>query len=164
MLSTKTLKTVLESLSKIKSIKLIRIASRVPVTMPMKLFDKDLLDTLSGYDRIWLITHFNHPLEVTPISKEAVRNIKRLGIPIQNQSVLLRGVNDKLSIQKSLNKRLLGLGIRPYYLFHCDPVKGVTHFATSFDTDQMIYNSLKRCISGLGVPFYVIDDKHGKRF
>ncbi|MEN3044613.1 MAG: KamA family radical SAM protein [Candidatus Hydrothermales bacterium] len=155
------LKFILDGLSKIPSIQVVRLGSRVPVTLPMRLFDEELLKLLSSYDFLWLNTHFNHPNEITEISKKAVLNLLKCGIPVNNQAVLLKGINDDVETMRDLLKSLLKIKVRPYYLFHCDPTKGVSHFRTSVYKGIEIMESLRGHVSGLAIPTYVVDAPYG---
>lgn len=155
------LKFILDSLKGIPSVEIVRIGSRVPVTMPMRLFDQELLSLLSNYDFLWLNTHFNHPNEITEYSKKAVLNLLKCGIPVNNQTVLLKGINDDVETMRKLFKGLLKIKVRPYYLFHCDPTKGVQHFRTSVYKGIEIIEGLRGHISGLAIPTYVVDAPHG---
>jgi lysine 2,3-aminomutase len=160
-LSLPVLGRILDGLVEIPHIEMVRIGSRVPVTLPMRLFDRDLLDLLGRYNFLWVNTHFNHPREVTPEATTAVENLQRLGIPVNNQTVLLKGVNDSLSTMKSLVHALLRIRVRPYYIFHCDPVKGTSHFRTDIKKGIEIIEGLRGFTSGLGVPTYVVDGPGG---
>ncbi len=155
------LKMILDGLKSIPSIEVVRIGSRVPVTLPMRLFDRELLNLLARYDFLWLNTHFNHPNEITEYSKRAILNLLKIGIPVNNQTVLLKGVNDDVDTMRKLFKGLLKIKVKPYYLFHCDPTKGVSHFRTSVYKGIEIMEGLRGHISGLAVPTYVIDAPHG---
>lgn len=157
------LEELLVALRKIPHVQVIRIGTRAPVTLPMRI-DDDLTDMLSRYRPIWINTHFNHPREIT---KEAILAIERLitkGMPVSNQAVLLRGVNDDIEILETLFTRLQTIGVRPYYLFHCDPVKGTDHFRTSLSKGIEIMENLWGEIGGLCIPHYVVDlpDAGGK--
>lgn len=160
-LSLPVLKKVLDGLKGIPHIEMVRLGTRVPVTLPMRLFDEELLNLLGGYDFLWINTHFNHPREVTPEAILAVKNLQGRGIPVNNQTVLLKGVNDSLATMKELIHALLRIRVRPYYIFHCDPVKGVSHFRTSIDRGLEIIKGLRGFTSGLGVPTYVVDGPGG---
>jgi len=155
------LKFILDGLKTIPSIEVVRMGSRIPVLLPMRLFDQELLNLLSQYDFLWLNTHFNHPKEITEYSKKAVLNLLKCGIPVNNQTVLLKGINDSVPVMKELFKGLLKIKVRPYYLFHCDPTKGVLHFRTSVYKGIEIIEGLRGHISGLAVPTYVVDAPHG---
>jgi lysine 2,3-aminomutase len=161
-LPNRDLEKILSELSAIDSIDTLRLGSRVPVTLPMRLFDDELLELLEKYsDLLWLNTHFNHPNEITEVSYLAIRNILRLGIPINNQTVLLKGVNDDVEVMRKLMLSLIKIKVRPYYLFHCDPTKGIAHFRTTIWKGLEIMEGLRGHISGLAVPTYVVDAPGG---
>ena len=150
-----------EGLTAIPHVDVIRIGTRVPVTLPQRLFDTDLLAVLATSDKIWIQTHFNHPREVTPEAKYACDRLRLRGMPINNHAVLLKGVNDSLAVQRELCQALLRIKVRPYYLFHCDPVTGAGHFRTQVWKGIEIIEGLRGHISGLGVPTYVVDAPRG---
>ena len=150
-----------ENLSAIEHLDVIRIGTRVPVTLPQRLFDGEIIEVLSASDKIWIQTHFNHPREVTPEAARACARLRMAGMPINNHAVLLRGVNDSLAVQKELCRALLRIKVRPYYLFHCDPVTGAGHFRTPVWKGIEIIEGLRGHISGLGVPTYVVDAPRG---
>lgn len=161
-LPNRDLEKILSELSAIDSIDTLRLGSRVPVTLPMKLFDNELLELLEKYsDLLWLNTHFNHPNEITEVSYLAIRNILRLGIPVNNQTVLLKGVNDDVEVMRKLMLSLIKIKVRPYYLFHCDPTKSIAHFRTTIWKGLEIMEGLRGHISGLAVPTYVVDAPGG---
>ncbi len=150
-----------ENLSDIPHVDVIRIGTRVPVTLPQRLFDDEVVDVLKRSDKIWIQTHFNHPVEVTPEATRACDRLRMAGMPINNHAVLLAGVNDSLAVQKELCRALLRIKVRPYYLFHCDPVTGAGHFRTPVWKGIEIIEGLRGHISGLGVPTYVVDATRG---
>ena len=150
-----------ENLSAIPHIDVIRIGTRVPVTLPQRLDDDELLDVLAASGKIWIQTHFNHPREVTPEAKRGCDRLRLRGMPINNHAVLLKGVNDSLATQRALCRALLRIKVRPYYLFHCDPVTGAGHFRTPVWKGIEIIEGLRGHISGLGVPTYVVDAPRG---
>ncbi len=150
------LEFVLSRLRDIDHVDIIRIGSRVPVVMPMRI-DSELVSILGRHGPLWLNTQFNHPREVTAEAAAAVDRLLRAGIPVNNQSVLLRGVNDRPGTMVELNQALLRAKIRPYYLFQCDPVIGAEHFRTSIETGLEIMENLRGRTSGLAIPSYVID-------
>lgn len=151
----------IRSLDAIPHVDVIRIGTRVPVTLPQRLDDDDLLAVLSLSEKIWIQTHFNHPREVTPEAKRCCDRLRHRGMPVNNHAVLLKGVNDSLAIQRDLCRALLRIKVRPYYLFHCDPVTGAGHFRTSVWKGIEIIEGLRGHISGLGVPTYVVDAPRG---
>ena len=140
---------------------MIRIGTRVPVTLPQRLDDDEVVDLLAASGKIWIQTHFNHPREVTPEARRACDRLRLRGMPINNHAVLLKGVNDTLAIQRELCRALLRIKVRPYYLFHCDPVTGAGHFRTPVWKGIEIIEGLRGHISGLGVPTYVVDAPRG---
>jgi lysine 2,3-aminomutase len=155
------LKFFLDSLSAIPHVDVIRIGTRVPVTLPQRLFDPALVEMLASAGKVWIQTHFNHPREVTPEAARACAALLRAGMPINNHAVLLKGVNDSLEVMRELMRALLRIKVRPYYLFHCDPVIGAGHLRTSVWKGLEIMEGLRGHMSGLGVPTYVVDSPHG---
>jgi lysine 2,3-aminomutase len=148
-------------LAAIDHVDVIRIGTRVPVTLPQRLFDNELVDLLASAGKIWIQTHFNHPVEITPETARACRNLINAGMPVNNHSVLMKGVNDSVPIMRELIRGLLRIKVRPYYLFHCDPVTGAGHFRTSIWKGMEIIEGLRGHVSGLGIPTYVVDGLHG---
>jgi len=155
------LKFFLHSLRDIPHVDVIRIGTRVPTTLPQKLFDPELIDVLASAEKVWVQTHFNHPREVTPEVGRVCKALLRAGLPLNNHTVLLKGVNDDLDTMRQLMRSLLRVKIRPYYLFHCDPVTGAGHLRTSIWKGLEIMEGLRGHMSGLAVPTYVIDSPHG---
>lgn len=143
-------------------VEIIRIGTRLPVLAPQRFFDSELLKTLERYSPIWINTHFNHPVEVTFEAAEAVENLLRHGVPVNNQTVLLKGVNDNPEVMLELMRRLLRIKVRPVYLFHCDPVMGAVHFRTGLGKGLEIMEYLRGRISGMGIPTYAVDLPGGK--
>jgi lysine 2,3-aminomutase len=121
----------------------------------------ELVDMLKKYHPIWLNTHFNHPKEITPESKKAIDLLTNAGIPVGNQSVLLKGVNDCVNIMKKLVKRLIEIRVRPYYIYQCDLSKGIEHFRTPVSKGIEIIEGLRGHISGIAVPTFVVDAPGG---
>jgi lysine 2,3-aminomutase len=148
-------------LAAIEHLDVIRIGTRVPVTLPQRLFDGELVDMLAKAGKIWIQTHFNHPREITPAAERACRNLVNAGMPVSNHAVLLKGVNDSVATMRTLVRGLLRIKVRPYYLFHCDPVTGAGHFRTSIWKGLEIMEGLRGHVSGLAVPTYVVDGTHG---
>ncbi len=150
-----------ENLTALPHLDVIRIGTRVPVTLPQRLDDDELLEILAASGKIWIQTHFNHPREVTPEARRGCDRLRLRGMPINNHAVLLKGVNDSLATQRELCRALLRIKVRPYYLFHCDPVTGAGHFRTPVWKGIEIIEGLRGHISGLGVPTYVVDAPRG---
>jgi len=159
-LSTAHLEKVISRLRQIKHVEIIRIGSRFPVVLPQRI-DDELCAMLSKYGPIWFNTHFNHYREITPEAAAACDRLLRSGVPVNNQSVLLRGVNDSVEVQKKLCQGLLRIKVRPYYLFQCDEVQGTEHLRTPVETGLKIIEGLRGYTSGLAVPTYVIDLSQG---
>jgi len=155
------LKFFLDGLSAIPHVDVIRIGTRVPVTLPQRCFDPALIEMLASAEKVWIQTHFNHPREITPEAAKACKLLLRAGMPVNNHSVLLKGVNDDLETMRSLMRALLRIKVRPYYIFHCDPVIGAGHFRTSIWKGLEIIEGLRGHMSGLGIPTYVVDSPHG---
>jgi lysine 2,3-aminomutase len=155
------LKFFLDSLAAIPHVDVVRIGTRVPVTLPQKLFDSSLIDLLASAGKVWIQTHFNHPREVTPEAARVCLALLKGGMPVNNHTVLLKGVNDSLETMRDLMRALLRIKVRPYYIFHCDPVIGAGHFRTSVWKGLEIMEGLRGHLSGLGIPTYVVDSPHG---
>jgi lysine 2,3-aminomutase len=155
-LSNARLEKVIARLRAIPHVEIIRIGTRCPVVLPQR-FDTELCDMLGSYGPIWVNTHFNHPRELTPEAAGACDRLLRSGIPVNNQSVLLRGVNDTPEIQTALCRGLLRIKVRPYYLFQTDDVEGTEHLRTPIETGIEIMHALRGHTSGLAVPQFVVD-------
>ncbi|MFO0938645.1 MAG: KamA family radical SAM protein [Gemmataceae bacterium] len=155
------LKYYLDNLKEIDHVDVIRIGTRVPVTLPQRLYDQELIDLLGSAEKVYIQTHFNHPREVTPEAHRVCKSLLKAGMPINNHAVLLKGVNDNLGTIRKLLRGLLRIKVRPYYLFHCDPVTGAGHFRTSVWKGLEIMEGLRGHMSGIGIPTYVVDSPHG---
>jgi lysine 2,3-aminomutase len=155
------LRFFLENLSAVPHVDVIRIGTRVPVTMPQRLYDQELVDLLVSAEKVWIQTHYNHAREITPEAARVCKTLLRGGMPVNNHSVLLKGVNDSVGAIRDLMRALLRIKVRPYYLFHCDPVIGAGHFRTSVWKGLEIVEGLRGHMSGLGVPTYVVDAPRG---
>lgn len=151
---------ILERLRAIQHVDVIRFGSRTPVVMPQRITDQ-LCAILKKYHPIWFNTHFNHPREITPESAEACRKLADVGIPLGNQTVLLRGINDCPYIMRKLVHELVKIRVRPYYLYQCDLSTGIEHFRTPVSKGLEIMELLRGHTSGLAVPTYVIDAPGG---
>lgn len=150
----------LGELRRIPHVEVLRIGSRVPVVLPMMITD-DFARMLASHRPLWLNTQFNHPKEVTPEAAEACDRLLRQGIPVSNQSVLLRGINDSVEVMKELCHALQRIMVRPYYLFQCDPVKGVEHFRTNVWKGLEIIEMMRGYTGGLSIPTFVVDAPGG---
>jgi lysine 2,3-aminomutase len=161
LLCDEFLESILARLRNIPHVEIIRIGSRAPVTLPDRITSR-LCRMLKRYHPVYVNTHFNHPLEITPQSAEACGRLADAGIPVGNQTVLLKGVNDNLEVMKELVQKLLRIRVRPYYLHHMDLVKGTHHFRTSVEQGLKIMAGLRGYTSGMAIPYYVIDLSGGK--
>ena len=159
-LSTQHLEEVVAKIREIKHVEIIRLGTRFPVVLPQRI-DDELCAMLSKYGPIWLNTHFNHHHEITPEAAEACDRLLRSGVPVNNQSVLLRGVNDTVEEQMKLCHGLLKIKVRPYYLYQCDEVRGTEHLRTSVEVGINIIGRLRGYTSGLAVPTFVVDLSQG---
>jgi lysine 2,3-aminomutase len=159
-MSTAALERVLSTLRSIKSVQVIRIGTRTPVVLPMRITE-ELTSMLKKYHPVWVNTHFNHPNELTPEAAAACGRLADAGIPVGNQSVLLKGVNDDPRIIEELCRGLVRSRVRPYYLFQCDLVRGVEHFRTPISQGIQIMEYLRGRLGGLAIPQFVVDAPHG---
>lgn len=160
LVSDERLEYVIKKLREIPHVEIIRIGSRTPVVMPQRITD-DLVNMLKKYHPIWLNTHFNHPKEITPESTEACRKLADAGIPLGNQSVLLRGINDCPHIMRDLVQDLVRIRVRPYYIYQCDLSQGIEHFRTKVAAGIQIIESLRGHTSGICIPTFVVDATGG---
>ena len=170
LISAKRLDEILDRLSKIPHLDLIRIGTRVPCVWPQKIIeDTELVDVLRRHTpkslrdpQFYINTHFNHPREITEESFQAVKVIRDLGIPVQNQCVLLKGVNDDTDVMKDLMHGLGRMGVRPYYLYYADLVEGTGHFRTEISKGREICRDLCGATTGFLRPTYVVDAMGGR--
>jgi len=160
-LPNRKIEYILKNLYEIEHVDIIRIGSRELVVNPFRFYDENLLKLFDKYDKVWLVTHFNHPDEITSETKKAVKNILSTGTPVLNQTVLMRGINDDKNTIENLMRDLLKVKIKPYYLFYCDPTKGVLHFRTELKKGIEILEHLRGRVSGLGFPIYAVDLEGG---
>lgn len=161
-MSNERLEKILIKLREIPHVEIIRIGSRLPCTLPYRITE-ELCNMLKKYHPIYLNTHFNHPKELTDESISALQKLVNSGIPVGNQTVLLRGINDNVSILKNLCLDLMQTRVRPYYIYQCDLSEGIEHFRTTVGKGIEIIEALRGHISGLAVPTYVIDAPGGGR-
>lgn len=159
-LSDERLDEVLGKLAKIKHLDIVRIGSRLPVTLPQRI-DEGLLAVLKKYKFLWLNTHFNHPNEITPTSMAGLAALAEIGVVLGNQSVLLKGINDNVDVMKQLVHALARNRVRPYYIYQCDLSEGISHFRTPVSKGIEIIESLRGHTSGLCVPTFVVDAPGG---
>jgi lysine 2,3-aminomutase len=160
VLAPKVLEELLSRLREIPHIEIIRIGSRVPVFMPMRV-TQELCDMLAKYHPLWLNIHVNHSSEISKELAEATDRLTKAGIPLGNQAVLLAGVNDNVHVQRQLVHDLVRIRVRPYYLYQCDLVEGAGHFRTPVGKGIEIMEGLRGHTSGYAVPQYVVDAPGG---
>ena len=157
---TDVLEYIISELRKIPHVEIVRIGSRTPVVMPQRITD-ELVNMLKKYHPIWLNTHFNHPKEWTPEAAEACRKLADAGIPLGNQSVLLRGVNDDVHVMRNLVHLCCKNRVRPYYIYQCDLSLGIEHFRTPVSKGIELIEGLRGHTSGYAVPTFVVDAPGG---
>ena len=160
IMSDARLEHIIAKIREIPHVEVVRIGTRTPVVLPMRITD-ELLSMLKKYHPIWINTHFNHPDEITPASSAACARIVDAGIPLGNQTVLLKGVNDNAAVLKDLFTKLVRIRVRPYYMYQCDIAQGIGHFRTPVESGIEIMRSLRGHISGFAVPTFVIDAPGG---
>jgi lysine 2,3-aminomutase len=154
------LEKILIRLREIKHIQVIRLGTKMPCVLPQRITPK-LCNMLKKYHPIYVNTHFNHPWEITEESTKACNMLSDAGIPVGNQCVLMKGVNDNPDTMKELMKKLLAIRVRPYYIYQADLTKGANHFRTPIEVGLNIMDKLRGHISGLAVPQFVIDAPGG---
>jgi len=160
LLSDHKLESILTRLRKIPSIEIIRIGTRVPCTLPMRI-TSELAAMLKKYHPLYINTHFNHPAEITPEATIACDRLADAGIPIGCQTVLLKGINDDAEVMRRLMRKLLTIRVKPYYLFQADLTRGTAHFRTRIETGIEIMRQLIGHISGMAVPTFALDAPGG---
>jgi lysine 2,3-aminomutase len=160
VLAPKILEEILSRLRDIPHIEILRIGSRVPVFLPMRV-TQELTDMLQKYHPLWMNIHVNHPNEISVELADACDRLTRAGIPLGNQAVLLRGVNDNVHIQRQLVHDLVRMRVRPYYLYQCDLVEGAGHFRTPVAKGIEIIEGLRGHTSGYAVPEFIVDAPGG---
>jgi lysine 2,3-aminomutase len=161
MLDDASLHLILSRLREINHVRIIRIGTRIPVTLPERV-TSELCSMLSKFHPLYINTHFNHPVEITDASAQACGLLADSGIPLGNQSVLLRDVNDTINIMRDLMTSLLDVRVKPYYIHQMDLIKGTAHFRTPVSRGLEIIRALRGHVSGMAVPQYVIDLPEGK--
>ncbi|MBI5022510.1 MAG: KamA family radical SAM protein [Ignavibacteriales bacterium] len=160
MITDFLLERILKGLRDIPHVQIIRLGTKMPCVLPQRVTPK-LTKMLKKYHPIYINTHFNHPWECTPEAKRACDLLADAGIPIGNQSVLMKGVNDDPDVMLELMRKLLTMRVRPYYLYQADITKGTDHFRTPVSKGLEIMDKLRGHTSGLAIPAYVIDAPGG---
>ncbi|OGS13404.1 MAG: lysine 2,3-aminomutase [Elusimicrobia bacterium RIFOXYA2_FULL_58_8] len=160
VLTDEMLEGIIKKVRAIPHVEIIRLGTRMPVVLPMRITDK-LVNMLRKYHPIYVNTHYNHPKELTAEAAEACRKLADAGIPLGNQSVLLKGVNDCPQTMKRLVHELLMARVKPYYIYQCDLSVGISHFRTSVAKGIEIVENLRGHTSGMAVPTFVVDAPGG---
>jgi lysine 2,3-aminomutase len=161
VMSTARIERVLRLVRSVPHIEVIRLATRAPVVLPMRI-TPSLCRMLRSFAPLFLMTHFNHPRELTPLARRACERLADHGIPVMNQTVLLRGVNDEAATLESLFRGLVRVRVRPYYLLQADPVRGTSHLRTPLATGIGIMEALQGRLSGIALPKFIVDTPGGK--
>jgi lysine 2,3-aminomutase len=157
----KILKYALKVFSKLPQIKIIRIGTRTPVANP-RFVNKEVLSAIKKFKKpIYVMIHFEHPDEINKRTIAACLRLRKAGAMLFSQSVFLKGINDSYETLFNLFSRLVEIGVKPYYLYRCDPVKGIEHFRVDFKKEIEIATRLRKNLSGLAWPLYVIDTPNG---
>ena len=160
MLTDVMLEKILKRLRKIEHIEIIRLGTRMPVVLPQRI-TPNLCNMIKKYHPIYVNTHFNHPWEITDESSRACELLADNGVPVGNQMVIMKDINDDPAIVKELMQKLLKIRVRPYYMYMADETKGANHFRTSVETGMKIVEALRGHTSGLAIPHFVIDAPGG---
>jgi lysine 2,3-aminomutase len=155
------LASILTRLRAIPHVEILRLGTRTPCTLPQRVTPK-LCDMLEQFHPLWVNLHFNHPRELTEEAARACDRLIRAGIPLGNQSVLLKGVNDDPAVMKQLVQGLVRLRIRPYYVYQCQTLSGTEHFRVPIEVGTEIMRQLRGFTTGFSVPTYVLDTPYGK--
>jgi len=156
LLETSVLDFLLGELRSIKNVEVLRLGTRAPAVLPMRI-DVKLCACLKKHRPLWVNTQFNHPREITAEAESACRLLQEAGLPVSNQAVLLRGINDSLPVLKALCNGLQRIMVRPYYVFLCDGVRGVSHFRTSPNRAAGLARQMRASLGGLSMPLFVAD-------
>lgn len=160
-LATDRLVRIVAAIRAVPSVETIRIATRVPVTLPMRV-TTELLDALRPHHPLWVMTHFNHPRELTRDAHEACVRLADAGFPVMNQTVLLAGVNDEAHVLEALFRGLIRARVRPYYLLQADPVRGTAHLRTPMARGVALMEALQGRLSGIALPKLICDTPGGR--
>jgi lysine 2,3-aminomutase len=152
---------LLGELRAIPHVEIVRLGTRLPVTLPFRVTDA-LCRILSDHHPIWVNTHFNHPKELTAEAAEACDRLTRAGCPVGNQSVLLAGINDDVATMKALCEGLVRMRVRPYYCYQAQLLEGTAHFRVPIERGVELFRALRGRTSGFALPLYVLDTPHGK--
>ncbi|QQE81504.1 lysine 2,3-aminomutase [Alicyclobacillus sp. SO9] len=160
LVNDRILEYIIGKLREIPHVEIIRLGTRAPVVFPQRITD-NLCRILKKYHPVWINTHFNHPDEITPEAAAACEKLADAGVPMGNQSVLMRGVNDCPHVMKKLLHKLVQIRVRPYYLYQCDMSEGIEHFRTTVSKGIEIMEQLRGHTSGYAIPTYIVDAPGG---
>jgi lysine 2,3-aminomutase len=161
LLADETIDSLLSDLRRIDHVEIVRIGTRIPCTLPQRV-TSELCSLLARHQPVWLNTQFNHPRELTAEAADACARLADAGVPVGNQTVLLRDINDDPGVMLSLVRGLVRQRVRPYYLFQCERVAGTAHLRTPIETGQRMMAYLRGHTTGFAVPNYVLDTPLGK--
>lgn len=160
MLADAMLEKILKRLREIPHIQVIRLGTKMPVVLPQRITPQ-VCKIIKKYHPIFINTHFNHPWEITQESRKACEMLVDSGCPMGNQTVLLKGVNDNPEVMRELMKKLISMRVKPYYLYQADITRGANHFRTPIEVGIEIMDKLRGHISGIAIPYFVIDAPGG---
>jgi lysine 2,3-aminomutase len=160
-IATEKLVRLVAAVRAIPHVETIRLATRVPVTLPMRI-TTELVRALRPYHPLWIMTHFNHPKELSPQAVRACTRLVDAGFPVMNQTVLLAGVNDRADVLETLFRGLVRARVRPYYLLQADPVRGTGHLRTPIATGVAIVEQLQGRLTGIALPKLICDTPGGR--
>jgi lysine 2,3-aminomutase len=159
-MATSKIVSIVQRLRSIPHLDTIRLATRVPVTLPQRITD-ELLTALRPFHPLWVMTHFNHPKELSEEARAACVRLADAGFPVMNQTVLLKGINDDAATLEALFRGLIRVRVRPYYLLQMDPVKGTGHLRTSVGRGIELMERLQGRLTGIALPKYIVDTPGG---
>jgi lysine 2,3-aminomutase len=160
-MATDRIVRLVAALRSVESVETVRLATRVPVTLPMRI-TRELVNALRPYHPLWVMTHFNHPKELTPGALAACARLVDAGFPVNNQTVLLAGINDDHGVLEKLFRGLVRARVRPYYLLQADPVRGTGHMRTTLARGIELMGELQGRLSGIALPKLVCDTPGGR--
>ena len=161
LMSTERIARLLRRIRQIEHVDYVRLATRTPVTLPQRITDELCRAIRESHERTWVMTHFNHPKELSEEARTACAQLADAGLPVMNQTVLLRGVNDEPQTLEALFRGLVRARVRPYYLLQMDPVSGTGHLRTPLRRGMELMASLQGRLSGIALPKLIVDTPGG---
>ncbi len=161
LMSTQRIARLLRRIRGIEHVDYVRLATRAPVTLPQRITDELCRAIRQSHERTWVMTHFNHPTELTEEARVACARLADAGLPVMNQTVLLRGVNDETNTLEALFRGLVRSRVRPYYLLQMDPVAGTGHLRTPLRCGLELMAALQGRVSGIALPKLIVDTPGG---